>query len=294
VSQSTSLPPLCNAWIFLNEDEPKDQSGNPVGYNDPSSSYQRLISHKIYAAVDMLCICFAEAVPTSATTVPGGTGDSYTLQMGQGQHPGGLTNQDYLAYIIRDARAVNPGIKLLMTLVWGNAQEINDIFRNSGDDAAAAAAFAANLVAYLDQFGLDGLDIDWEYPLSSSTTEPHMTALMSAIGTAFAGHSRKLWFTLSPNDSGNLDAATVNANVDFLNLQLYGAASPSDFTSIGIDAAKLAYGAKFESGYQDAQSAYSDYVSGGYSVATQWRLNSDNFVFEQDQQVLLWKAVHGC
>lgn len=290
----SSLPALCNAWIFLNEDEPTDASGNPVGYNDPSSSYQRMITHKIYAAVDMLCICFAEAVPTSPMTVPSGTGDSYTLQIGASPHPDGLTNQDYLTYVIRDARAVNPDIKLLMTLVWGNGEEINAIFQNNGQsDAANAAAFARNLVAYLQHYGLDGFDIDWEYPLSSDTSEAHMTALLTAIGDQFAHQSGKYWLTLSPNDAGNLDGATVNANVDFLNLQLYGAAWPAAFTAIGIDASKLAYGAKFESEYEDAATAHANMVAGGYSVATQWRLNSGNFVYEQDQQVALWKLIHG-
>ena len=294
MTAATTLPPLCNAWIFLNEDEPNDASGNPVGYNDPSSSYQRLITHKIYGAVDMLCICFAEAVQTSPTSVPSGTGDSYTLQMGDGQHPGGLTNQDYLTYVIRDARAVNPGVKLLMTLVWGDGNEINAIFQNNGaGDAANAAAFASNLVAYLKYYGLDGFDIDWESPLSDDTSEAHMTALLEAIGDQFSHQSGKYWLTLSPNDAGNLDGATVNANVDFLNLQLYGAAWPGAFTRIGIDPAKLAYGAKFESGYQNAASAHAAMVAGGYTVATQWRLNSDNFVYEQDQQVALWKLIHG-
>lgn len=294
MTAATTLPTMCNAWILLSEDEPKDASGNGVGYDDPSSCYQRLITHKVYAAVDMLCICFAETVPTSPATVPSGNGDSYTLRIQDSQHPGGLTNHDYLTYVIRDARAANPGIKLLMTLRWRDGDQINRIFQNnSRSDAANAAAFASNLMSYLRHYGLDGFDIDWESPLSVDTSEARMSALLNAINYQFVHQPRGYWLTLSPNDACNLDGATVNATVDFLNLQLYGAATPDEFTAIGIDPAKLAYGAEFEGQYEDAQTAHANMVAGGYRVATAWRLNSGNYVYEQGQQVALWKLVHG-
>lgn len=293
MTAATTLPIMCNAWILLKEDEPKDASGNDVGYDDPSSCYQRLITHKVYAAVDMLCICFAETVPTSPTTVPSGTGDSYTVKIQDKQHPGGLTNQNYLAYVIRDARAANPAIKLLITLDWGDGDLINRIFQGNGqDDAANAYAFASNLMSYLDHYGLDGFDIDWERPVSTDTSEARMSALLNAINYQFIHQSGKYWLTLSPNDACNLDGATVNATVDFLNLQFYGAATAGQFTAIGIDRAKLAYGAKFESEVEDAQTAFNQMTAGGYRVATAWRLNSGNYVYEQDQQVALWKLIH--
>jgi hypothetical protein len=89
---------------------------------------------------------------------------------------------------------------------------------------------------------------------------------------------------------GVLDPATVNAAFDFVNLQLYsGFTTREEFISAGISADLLAYGAKFESNVQTAQQAYDGYRSGGYRVATQWRLNSDNFQYEQAQQMILYQ-----
>jgi hypothetical protein len=90
-------------------------------------------------------------------------------------------------------------------------------------------------------------------------------------------------------------------NVDFLNLQLYsGFTSPSDFR--GINKQLFAYGAKFEAmksvtnpaarGLQTAQEAYRDNSANyHYRIFTNWRLNSGNFEFEQDQQKALHKLV---
>ena len=281
---------MCNAWIFLNEDEP-EENGKRLLYTDPGSSYQRLIDKNVYQAVDILFLCFAIITPTQ--------NGSFTLAMGNGDHPSGAnpptyTNQDYMDFILRDARKNNPNIKICMTLLWGEQDEISQIFSSdTGTDEEKANAFAANLVDYLNQYELDGLDIDWEYPISS-TSQAQMTTFLEAVGAAFrAETSRKLYLTLAPVTSQNLDASTVNTNVDFLSLQLYGGTTPEEYTSIGIDKNLLAYGAKFESDYQTAAEAYSEYQQGGYTIATQWRLNSNNFDFEQDNQVELHKLIHG-
>jgi hypothetical protein len=107
---------LVNAWIFLNEDEPAG-----TNYNSPNSCYQTLIQNSIYQSVDILNICFVTTLPTSTSTVPVGDGSSYTIEMGASSHSGGLTNQDYMNYVIRDARASNPNIKFAITLNWATA-----------------------------------------------------------------------------------------------------------------------------------------------------------------------------
>ena len=286
----TSSNSMVNAWIFLNEDEPSE-----TNYDSPTSCFQALIQNNVYQAVDMLFICFAATAATGANTIPSGDGSSYTLQMGASSHPGGLTNQDYMNYVLRDARAANPNIKFMMTLLWGDEDTLAKIFSNSNySDQQNAENFAANLLAYLEYYDLDGFDIDWESPLSDGTSENQMTLLLSAIGAQFQKQTgKKYYLTLSPATSTNLDGAAVNANVDFLNLQLYsGFTSPGEFQSLGIDTGLFAYGAKFESNYQTAQAAYEDNRQNyGYGIFTNWRLNSENFEFEQDQQVELHKLV---
>ena len=46
-------------------------------------------------------------------------------------------------------------------------------------------------------------------------------------------------------------------------------------------------------GDQDASVAYDEAKAGGYTIITQWRLNSGNFEYEQDQQKRLYKLANG-
>lgn len=273
-----------NAWIFLNEDEPQGST-----YKTPGSSYQSLIEYGVYNYMDMLNMCFVEVLQTSPDTIPPGDGSSYTIRMGAPEH-----NQPYMNWLIEDSRQANPNIKLLVTLVWGTENMLSQIFPSDQSQwQQAAAAFAANLKAYLDHFQLDGFDVDWESPICYGTTQQQFAILFTAVRAAFGTGGRYL-LTLSPAEVGNLDAPTVNSAFDFVNLQLYsGFTSRQEFIDAGISADLLAYGAQFEAGYQTAQQAYQEYTAGGYPVATQWRLNSGNFHFEQAQQMILYQLING-
>jgi hypothetical protein len=282
--------PAVNAWLFLDEDHP-----DGTNYNSPNSCYQTLIKNKVYPAVDMLFFCFVGTAPTSAQTIPAGDGSSYTITMSSVLHNNGGTDTEYMQLIMRDARKDNPNIKFAVTLAYGDPDYISNIFKNKNyPPGENAARFAANLVAFLKFYNLDGFDIDWEY--SVSDTDPAlMTLLLNAIGTEFRRQTGKhLYLTLSPNTANNLEGASVNANVDFLNLQLYGGADPQEFTSLGINYDLLAYGILTETGEatQTAQEAYDENKANyNFKIFTNWRLNSGNFPFEQTQQKELYKLV---
>ncbi|HVZ38035.1 MAG TPA: glycosyl hydrolase family 18 protein [Candidatus Kapabacteria bacterium] len=282
-----------NAWIFLGEDEPSGSN-----YTTPGSSYQSLIAYGVYNYLDMVNICFANTVQTDFTTVPMGDGSTYTIDLQTASHPDGYSNQQYMDWLIRDARAANPDVKILITLGYGR-NEFTQIF--SGPQSGwqqAATDFANNLVAYLEYYNLDGFDVDWEYPLSSAGTLQQFQILFTAIRFAFSAQSRYYYLTLSPADVGTLDGQTVSDAFDFVNLQLYsGFTDPGEFIRAGVSRSLLAYGAKFEVNgtlpYQTAQNAYNGYTSGGYNVITQWRLNSNDFQYEQAQQMILYELVFG-
>ena len=301
-----------NAWIYLNEDEPAG-----TWYKSQNSCFQTLIEYGVYKYTDMLSICWVGTVPTSSTTVPQGNGSSYTVQLGTHQHNTGtqppyVSNQQYMDWVISDARAANPKIRIQVMLVFG-ATEITQIFSGSQSQwPKQAAAFADNLVTYLQHYNLDGFDIDWESPLSDNGTPTQFQILFTAVRTAFqqaySKTGRYYYLTLSPAEVGTLDAGTINSSFDFVNLQLYsGFTIPSDFTNAGVNLNLLAYGAKFESigngitmPYQNAQNAWQGYQSGPdnngkppYVVATQWRLNSGEFMYEQAQQIILHQLIQG-
>ena len=195
---ASKLPPMCNAWIFLNEDEP---SG--TNYNSPNSAYQRMISKGVYKANNIINLCFVDIVPTSSTTYPAGDGSSYTLSMGDVTHPADSnghvpTNLDYMNWIVRDAKKQNPNIKICLTLLYGKQHLISQIYPDPANpDQASANAFAKNVVAFLKHYNLDGFDIDWEWHyLSDDTTQEQFKVTFSAVGPALK--SQGMLLTMGP------------------------------------------------------------------------------------------------
>lgn len=295
---STNNSKMVNAWIYMGEKDPV-VGGKVIGYDNPASSYQALIKNNVYQSVDILLISFMNTVPTGPKTIPTGDGSSYTVTMDlnvdQGNHhPNGWTNEDYMNFVIRDARKNNPKIKIMVTLLWGEDDVLSRIFSNKKQpDQKNADLFAANLVAYLKNKKLDGFDIDWESNMFGPITQDKCKILFNSIGAAFKKQTDKhYYFSISPAELTKLQKDFVNNNVGFINLQLYYDPNlPGECTRMGINKNLLAQGVSFESG-TTVQQAYAIFKQGGYSVVTNWRLNSSNFPFEQTSQQQLFKLVH--
>lgn len=289
---ASKLKPMCNAWIYLNEDEP---SG--TNYNSPTSAFQRIINKELYQSTDIINLCFVDIVPTGSNTIPAGDGSSYTLFLDKVTHPANHdgsvpTNQDYMEWIVRDAKKANPNIKICLTLLYGKQHLISQIYPDpKNPDQASAEAFAKNVVTYLKHYGLDGFDIDWEWDyLSDDTTQAQFKTTFSVVGPALKDASMLL--TMGPATTNNLDAQTVSEHFDIIAFQMYYSTSlPGEFVNYGISADAFAYGAKFESNFQTAADAYKEMLTYGFKAVTTWRLNSKNYIFEQDQQLSLSKLV---
>jgi Glycosyl hydrolases family 18/Jacalin-like lectin domain len=284
-----------NAWIFLDEDNP---SG--TNYNDPTSCYQTLNTYDVYNATNMVNICFFVTVKKDET--------SYTLELGNKdtKHPSSIpgnhttpTTQDYLQYVIRDAKAANSSMKFLATLGYSDTL-LKNIFVSGQKDRVSAINFASNLVSYLGDNNLDGLDVDWEGAMIYSITTEQFTLLFKAIRKAFDDSGNKYYLTFSPAGTGNMVGTSVNETADWVNLQVYGGADPSQYTDIGVDRDLLAYGAKFESEnsvevapHQTPQNAYAAYTQYSNAQTTQWRLNSGNYQSEQAYQIIYYQLIYG-
>lgn len=86
--------------------------------------------------------------------------------------------------------------------------------------------FAADCAAKIREFQLDGIDIDWEYPTSSSakiSSSPNdtrnFTLLMQAIRTAIG--SSKLLTLASSAGAGFIDFRAIDPFIDFVNIMAY-------------------------------------------------------------------------
>ena len=92
-----------------------------------------------------------------------------------------------------DLKKDNPDMKILYSVGSWNAGGL--IFSEMVKTQERRISFIASVTKFLNYFGFDGLDLDWQYPcLDQSTGQPtdpedkiRLTALVEEIKTAFAG-----------------------------------------------------------------------------------------------------------
>jgi chitinase len=116
--------------------------------------------------------------------------------------------------------AHNAGVKVSISV--GGWNDGNDsAFVSLAGNSTARTAFVNNLVNLVNQYSLDGVDIDWEYPDTSSESSNY-TTLMSQLATAM--HSRGKLLTaavIAQGSTANFISSSVFSSVDWLNLMNY-------------------------------------------------------------------------
>ena len=116
----------------------------------------------------------------------------------------------------------NPDLKVLLSIGgWGSGR-----FSEMAADANNRKSFAQDCLRVINEYNLDGVDIDWEFPTSSSagiSSSPNdtknYTLLMEEIRKAIG--DKKL-LTLASAVSGDyVDFGAINPYVDFVNIMGY-------------------------------------------------------------------------
>ncbi|MFI7210018.1 glycosyl hydrolase family 18 protein [Micromonospora maritima] len=225
------------------------------------------------AATLSLAPSAAEAVvlPNNFKSVgymPSWSGSVNSIQYGK------LTHINY-AFVLPNGdgslRAVENPSKLSTLVSLGHANNVKVSIAiggwNDGDDSAfealaansgARGAFVNNVVAFVDQYDLDGVDIDWEYP-DPGASASNYTLLMQQLGSAL--HSRGKLLTAAVVAEGYYVTGVPTAvfgSVDWLNIMAYDGGSPhanydwsiaavNGWKARGLPAAKAVLGVPFYS-----------------------------------------------
>lgn len=137
-----------------------------------------------------------------------------------------IDNEERLKSIVALKRE-SPFLKVLLSIGgWGSGR-----FSEMAADEANREAFAADCGRVVEQFGLDGIDMDWEYPTSSSaniSSSPddtrNFTLLMQDIRKVI-GPGKLLTFASAAN-ACYVDFKAVEPYVDFVNIMTYDMARP--------------------------------------------------------------------
>ena len=161
--------------------------------------------------------------------LPSWAGDVSAVQFSK------LTHVNY-AFILPNAsgslQALDNPSKLQALVTAGHAANVKVMISvggwNDGDDSgfeglastsAKRTTFTNNIINLVNQYNLDGVDIDWEYP-DNGTSSSNYSALMLQLSTEM--HNRgKLLTAAVVSDGGASIGAAVFGYVDFLNLMAY-------------------------------------------------------------------------
>jgi chitinase len=139
---------------------------------------------------------------------------------------GRATSEDRLRSIV-ELKQQKPSLKIFLSIGgWGSGR-----FSEMAADETNRLAFAADCKRVVDEFGLDGIDMDWEYPTSASAgisaspddTE-NFTLLMRDIRQAI-GKDKLLTFASAAN-ARYVDFRAVDPYVDFVNIMTYDMGNP--------------------------------------------------------------------
>jgi len=126
----------------------------------------------------------------------------------------------------------NPNLKVLFSV--GGWTAGGWVYSQMAETRDTRMMFIQSMIHFMDYFGLDGLDLDWEYPafdmLPEVPTNPadreHFTLLMQELRAAFDHHDPPYLLTFAsapdPKKAANAyELDKIHDNVDWINLMSY-------------------------------------------------------------------------
>jgi len=128
---------------------------------------------------------------------------------------------------IVELKKQKPSLIIMLSIGgWGSGR-----FSEMAADETNRLAFAADCQRVVQEFGLDGIDLDWEYPTSSSakiSSSPedteNFTLLMRDVRQAI-GKDKLLTFA-SAGNARYVDFKAVDPYIDFVNIMTYDLGRP--------------------------------------------------------------------
>ena len=137
-----------------------------------------------------------------------------------------IQNEPFLRKVVA-LRKQNPKLKIMLSVGgWTSGN-----FSEMAATAKTRTAFAKDCKRIVDEYGLDGIDIDWEYPtsneagISSSPDDTkNFTLLMRDLRKALG--KKKLLTAATIADGLYIDFPACIKYMDFVNIMAYDVANP--------------------------------------------------------------------
>lgn len=192
--------------------------------------------------------------------------------------------QERITSLIALVRDANPSIEILIVSNYG--PEVTDEYLQAAQDPQR---FADSVLEYLQDYGLDGFDMDWE----DTAIDDYADELETLLGTTYAtlkvagesptGGKYQLTHTVWPGVASPETVAAIADDVDHLNLMTYGdglASYATDYADAGVPYELMIAGVEAETGdlqdSADSIAAKAQYVlDNDLAGIFVWRLDND-------------------
>ncbi|NEA31130.1 glycosyl hydrolase family 18 protein [Streptomyces sp. SID13031] len=117
------------------------------------------------------------------------------------------------------------GVKVSLAIGgWNDGNDSN--FETLAGNSGARTTFVNSVMGVINQYGLDGVDIDWEYP-DPGTSGNNYTALMQQLSNTLHANGKLLTAAVvSEGGTANGVQPAVFGYVDWLNIMAYDGGSP--------------------------------------------------------------------
>jgi GH18 family chitinase len=134
-----------------------------------------------------------------------------------------VENPSKLSSLVSLAHAANTKVSIAI----GGWNDGNDsAFESLAANAGTRTTFVNAVMSFVNQYGLDGVDMDWEYP-DPGTSGNNYTLLMGQLSTALHNQGKLLTAAVvSEGTTANGVQPAVFGYVDWLNIMAYDGGSP--------------------------------------------------------------------
>jgi chitinase len=158
---------------------------------------------------------------------------AFALPTAQGGLTGVSSGDARLRSLVQAAHA--RGVKVLIAV--GGWNDGNDsAFEQMAANPGARTTFVNTLVNFVNAAGLDGVDLDWEYPEPGASAQ-NFGALARELGAAMRSRGKLLTAAVVANGYyGEGIPASAFADLDFLNIMAYDGGQPHSTYDFAVQA----------------------------------------------------------
>jgi chitinase len=216
-----------------------------------------------------------------------------------------IENPSKLSSLVSSGHA--NGVKVLIAVGgWNNGDD--GAFEALAANATYRTNFVNALVGFVNQYGLDGVDMDWEYPDNGASANNYL-ALMTQLSNALHAQGKLLTAAVVGTGGASILSGVFNV-VDFLNLMAYdfnnyehstysyAQQSLSYWTGRGLPKSKAVLGVPFYARpswnsyatlLSQGASPNSDYFGSDYYNGIPTIKSKTNLAFDQGGGIMMWE-----